>query len=99
MAGTYGKGVFVSTDKGVSWTSANAGVDTLKAQHLAIAPDGDVYLGTETGVFRSTDDGALWTRISPNWNAAVHKVGVTHAGALFAATHRGVYRTTDKGGS
>jgi hypothetical protein len=99
LAASYGKGVYFSTDAGSTWSSSNQGVDTLKAQHLAIAPDGDIYLATETGVFRSTNNGALWSRVSPNWNAAVHKVGVTHAGTLFAIAHNGVYRTIDKGGT
>jgi photosystem II stability/assembly factor-like uncharacterized protein len=57
FAGTQGGGVFRSTDSGTTWARANVGLTDTNVRALAIAPDGDVFAGTFSGVFRSTDGG------------------------------------------
>jgi len=54
FAGTIGAGVFRSTDGGVEWTAINSGLDDLRVQVLALAPEpaSVLYAGTHTGISR-----------------------------------------------
>ncbi len=61
--GTYGAGVYRSTDQGASWTQQITGLDNTYIQSLAIDPqNGNIlYAGTYAGgVYKSTDAGANW---------------------------------------
>ncbi|NOT63532.1 MAG: hypothetical protein HOP19_25250, partial [Acidobacteria bacterium] len=64
FAGTYGDGVFRSTDGGVNWTAVNTGL-TNKSVWALTTIGTNVFAGTEGGgVFRSTDSGANWTEVN-----------------------------------
>jgi len=81
FAGTWGEGVFRSTDYGSSWTQMNTGLTTLDAVCFAstseVADTGgakrtNVFVGTWAGgVFRSTDFGATW---APAGTGGVYQV-------------------------
>lgn len=67
LAGSYGNGIFRSTDGGASWRSANNGLSA--AALRTIQPDtdhpGDLLCGCEPGRgFRSTDGGQSWTEMT-----------------------------------
>jgi hypothetical protein len=67
-AGTFGRGVFKSLDRGGTWAPTNAGLTDLSVNALTINAQtpGIVYAGTNTaGVFRSTNGGATWTPNNP----------------------------------
>jgi hypothetical protein len=89
FAGTYGGGVFHSTDNGTSWTAASAGLTNGDVRALAIS-ETDLFAGTYGGgVFHSTDNGTSWTVASAGLaNTNVQALGVsgTH---LFAGTSGG----------
>ena len=56
-AGTYGAGVYASTDGGTTWTPMNTGLTCNKVLSLALRPGAEntIYAGTEGGsVFRTT---------------------------------------------
>jgi photosystem II stability/assembly factor-like uncharacterized protein len=60
-AGTCG-GVFLSTDKGNSWTEKNIGLTYTSVQAIAII-DTNIFVGTHLGgVFLSMDLGGSWAR-------------------------------------
>ncbi|MFA4932579.1 MAG: stalk domain-containing protein [Caldisericia bacterium] len=67
FAGTD-RGLFRSTDRGVTWEQYGTGIKTsssttLKVLALAAARDGSrLYAGTSAGAFRSTDGGATWSQ-------------------------------------
>jgi hypothetical protein len=67
FAGTD-RGLFRSTDRGVTWEQYGTGIKTsssttLKVLALAAARDGSrFYAGTSAGVFQSTDGGAEWSQ-------------------------------------
>ena len=66
-AGARYGGVFKSTDRGISWTAASAGLTDFDILTLAVDPTraDRVYAGTrQGGLFRSTDGGASWTAIN-----------------------------------
>ena len=53
-------GMNVSTDGGLTWT--NHYVPNFQHAHsLTFFPNGELFAGTENGVFKSTDDGATWS--------------------------------------
>ena len=56
-------GVFVSTDEGVSWNSANQNINPLSCNAFAISGT-TLFLGASAGLFRTTGRGAGWTNIS-----------------------------------
>jgi photosystem II stability/assembly factor-like uncharacterized protein len=54
-AGTYGEGVFRSTNQGASWEAMNNGLTDLQIQDIAIRSDGRIFIATfNEGVFYST---------------------------------------------
>src|SRR5439155_26956280 len=109
--GTFGDGVFHSTDNGTSWTAANAGLS--KGDVYALASVG-TYLfagtvvssdGTGGGVYRSTDDGASWSQVNSGitnvYVDALAVIGTTlYAGSqALSDLDGGVFRSTDSGKS
>lgn len=107
-AGTWGQGVYRSTDHGATWLTATAGL-TLPmyiSGGLAVNPvtpttlfAGD-YFGALSGVgiYRSLDGGASWTvslRDTSVETLLVHPLSPT---LVFAGTaDRGLYRSADNG--
>ena len=67
LAGSYGNGMFRSTDDGETWASANDGLTS--SAFRTIGPDphqpGAILAGTEPGrIYRSHDDGSSWAELS-----------------------------------
>ncbi len=51
-AATEGEGVFVSRDRGESWTTMNEGLTTLDTYGIAVDPSGSaLHVRTDRGVF------------------------------------------------
>ena len=99
-AGTHGsKGVYKSTTNGDSWTEENTGLPFLTyTRSLAVNQDGDMFAGTENGVFRMVKNSGNWSDIYSNnglGNWYVRSVVVTASGHVLAGTWgSGIYRTT-----
>lgn len=95
FAATSGKGIFVSTNEGLSWEQAISGLTDLDVRCLATRGSA-LYAGTGGGqVFRSTDAGRTWTATSLA-SKFVYAL-VTNATVLFAGTDQGVFQSTDDG--
>ncbi len=67
LAGSYGNGMFRSTDSGVTWEPANEGFTS--SAFRTIGPDphqsGAILAGTEPGrIYRSTDGGQSWSELT-----------------------------------
>jgi photosystem II stability/assembly factor-like uncharacterized protein len=60
FAGTFEKGVYISTDKGATWQESNNGLKCLDVRTFAIQEDGNIYAGTTKGLYKSTDLGRSW---------------------------------------
>ena len=63
-AGTWGGGVFKSTNGGGNWSAVNTGLTNTTVRALAIDPvtPATLYAGTDGGgVFKSTNGGANWS--------------------------------------
>jgi photosystem II stability/assembly factor-like uncharacterized protein len=92
-AGTFGGGVFKSTDGGATWQKSNSGLIDLYIQSMAIDPKNPstVYAGMyKYGVYKSTDSGLNWSPTGPglNQDAVVYDLQVDpqNPNILYAGT-------------
>lgn len=100
---TSGAGVFRSEDLGASWTAANAGLDGLDVQGLAVAPNDDRLHAQVRGkgLYRSFDGARGWERVDngpAGVMSALASVNLpTGMGGIFlyAATDQGLVRGPD----
>lgn len=98
FAGTYGNGVYISTDKGNSWKQTN--LKTSWVNCLIINANGTIFAGTDNGgIFRSTDNGSTWVQCNKNitwpW---VYSFAINPQGYIYAGTYKaGLYYSTDNG--
>ena len=106
FAGTYGSGVFLSTNDGTSWTDVNSGLPTntnvssfaVSGTNLFAGAFEDQNLGRPGGVFLSTDNGGNWTAVGNGLtNINVRALAISDTN-LFAGTGGGgVFRSTNNG--
>lgn len=64
IAGTSGKGVFVSKDNGTSWQPANNGLPMTTVVVKFASLETTLYAATFAGVYRSTNDALSWEILS-----------------------------------
>jgi len=91
-------GLYVSTDRGVTWTH-RGWREYLRMFYTEAGQDGTIWSACGNGVLRSTDNGTTW-RVTTGWDVTeVVKVHVSPADprTVFAATAYGVIRSTDRG--
>jgi photosystem II stability/assembly factor-like uncharacterized protein len=103
IAGTYGDGVFLSTDSGTTWSVANTGLPNRIVYTFVVfgtSSSAMVFAGTDSGFFRSTDNGTSWAPVNTGLaNTDVHSL-LVFGSNIFAAGGRGiVYRSTNNGES
>ncbi|MBL8039631.1 MAG: hypothetical protein JNN16_19235 [Nitrospira sp.] len=92
-AGSFGHGIFRSTDRGSTWVRVGGGVTDPFILSLSSTKDGQVYAGTfRGGVFRSRDDGNSWQPVSTGLKRLEVKALLAVDQELFAGTGDGVYR-------
>ncbi len=97
---TPSAGLFVSTDKGMTWQH-RGWRDYIRNFYSEEGSDGTVWSACGNGVLRSTDAGKTW-RITTGWEVTeVLKVKAAETEPLivFASTAYGIIRSTDKGAS
>ncbi len=97
------QGIFLSTDRGTSWTPALT-ADAAKAlpgegDYLTIAADGKrVFIGRREGIAVSEDDGATWHSLSfPAGLTALATLALTPDGTLWSGGREGVFYSQDHG--
>jgi len=95
--GTWGSGVFLSTDNGARWNGANNGLTRPNVNALTTIGT-NLFAGTnDGGVFLSTDNGAHWTPARVGLPSAVYALAAIGT-SLFAGTWgQGVFMSTDNG--
>lgn len=69
VLGTYGQGLYITTDSGATWQPANTGLTDIYVLSAAFSPsyasDHTLFAGTHgKGIFFSTDSGAHWNPLN-----------------------------------
>jgi len=97
FAGTFGGGVFLSTDDGSNWSSASNNLNG-NVYSLAVFGGND-FAGTDNFTYKTTNNGSYWTQIdsglSSNWSPALYVYGSN----LYSAGSGGVYVINNNGSS
>jgi photosystem II stability/assembly factor-like uncharacterized protein len=111
FAGTGGRGVFLSTDKGTSWIAVNNGLTNdsifnsfrnLEIRSFATIGS-NIFAGTNGGgVFRSVNNGTSWSAVNSGITDSVIMTLAACNGCLFAGTpgglkKGGIFRSIDSG--
>jgi ligand-binding sensor domain-containing protein len=98
IAGTSGGGVFLSSNRGSTWSQHISGLTNLNVSALAIKGS-DLFVGTlGGGVFLSTNRGGTWAPMDSGLtNLSVSALAVSNS-YLFAATNGGgIFLSTNTG--
>ncbi len=99
FCGTWGKGLYMSTDGGEKWEEIWKPTQDPRITALCTSPnDKDVlWCGTENGIYRSPDLGQTWVKyLASRMTSIVHhptKPQTVYVGVLY----KGVYKTVDNG--
>jgi photosystem II stability/assembly factor-like uncharacterized protein len=106
-AGTWGQGVFKSTDGGASWSAASNGLtddSTLTIHTLTIDPvtPTTLYAGTSGSIFKSTDGGGNWSELTTGlpemYTASSLAIDPAKPTILYlGASSNGIFKSTDGG--
>ncbi|HUQ04276.1 MAG TPA: hypothetical protein VM261_17375 [Kofleriaceae bacterium] len=93
-------GFYVSTNNGVSYTRAAAGLDNEPIKDIAVHPTNSdmVYVPTRQGVYVTTNRGTTWARAG-NLTSETRCVAIngTNPQVVFACTNTDLQRSTDGG--
>ncbi|MFZ4741130.1 MAG: WD40/YVTN/BNR-like repeat-containing protein [Bacteroidales bacterium] len=96
FAGTYGSGVFMSTDNGASWIPKNTGLSDKNVWSISIK-DSLIYVGTEKGIFKSINNGETWV-VKNNGLTDKHIWAIaSNDNKIFIGTLNGVFLSTNQG--
>ncbi len=97
-AGTWGLGIFKSTDNGTTWVESNNGLNSLAVHALTVNSANDIFVGTFGGGISKTHDGAAnWLPINGTYSY-IWALGVNSDDMLFAGTYsNGLYTSQDNG--
>ena len=105
LAGTWGAGIFRSTNRGNTWTPVNTGLAYEPGEgfvHVEVfAQKGEtLYVGTQNGLYASTDGGNRWHPVS-NFRKRESISGIVVIGdRIYVGTlNTGVWYSDDDGGS
>lgn len=95
--GTLGHRLFVSKDAGMIWTHVRS--DSMCDYIFSLAyAGGNVFAGTDCGVFRSTDQGTSWWNVSKaDVAGGSFALATSRTGIIYNGTNFGVYRSEDAG--
>jgi photosystem II stability/assembly factor-like uncharacterized protein len=89
VAGTYGSGIFISEDHGLTWSAASNGLEDLNV--ISLAADGQkLFAGTESGgVFVSANQGLNWVQSNEGLSANNLTALTTYNNILYAGFSNG----------
>lgn len=101
FAGTFGRGIYTSTDNGNQWIPI--GPKNNYIWSMSLDSSGGIYAGTwftygkgYSGVLATFDNGKTWEQRGLS-QQGIYSLVFSENGFLFAATDEGIYRSSDKG--
>lgn len=91
--------VFLTTNRGTSWTNASGNLPDIPANAGVVNPanQNNLIIGTDLGIFETTDGGSTWAQQNTGLaNVPIADLDLrTSDNILFAATHgRGMFKTS-----
>ena len=99
FAGTFGAGIYLSSDTGKTWTPANSGLTRGNITALSISGS-SVFAGTDGGgIFLSTNNGGSWTAVNSSVTAAYVNAFAFSGGDVYAGTSGGFFLSANNGTS
>jgi ligand-binding sensor domain-containing protein len=93
VAGTFGGGIYSTSDDNFEWTQRNTGLQNTNVNALAVS-DTNLFAGTFGGVYRSINNGITWTSTGLSFNNLVRALAV-NGKTLLAGTPAGAYLSDD----
>ncbi len=105
LAGTWGAGIFRSTNRGNTWTPVNTGLAYEPGEGFVyvevFAQKGEVlYVGTQNGLYASTDGGNRWHPVSNfRKSESISSIAVIGDRIYVGTLNTGVWYSDDDGGS
>jgi photosystem II stability/assembly factor-like uncharacterized protein len=92
---TWGMGILVSDNGGLTWESSNTGISTSYINSLSIdlLNPATIYSGTESGAYVSFDSGGHWHPINDGLLGVdvVYSIVIDSQGSVYAATPYGIF--------
>jgi photosystem II stability/assembly factor-like uncharacterized protein len=95
LAGTTGKGIFVSADGGEHWHPSSSALTNLTVRCFYTS-NGMLLAGTDHGVFASWDETHSWKRVTGDLQ--INTIA-SNGDRLYVATQRGLMFSADQGDS
>ena len=86
---TRWSGVFLSTNRGTSWTAVNNGLPPLASANTLAVSGTNLFAGTDGGVFLSTNNGTSWSPANGGFTPATVSSFAASGENLFAGTSGG----------
>lgn len=96
FAGTE-NGIYLSTDKGHSWSPAKNGFSTGTIINAFLIVGNDILAATNEGLFKSSNNGVLWERIDKDFTNWAVKALINVGTTIFAGTNDGMFISSDLG--
>jgi photosystem II stability/assembly factor-like uncharacterized protein len=94
--GTYGSGVYYSTDNGSAWVQTIQGIVEGRINTLAVTLNNYVFAATDRALYRSTDNGTSWMTIAFE-GVAVYSLAIDTANRIFVSAQNTIQVSTDNG--
>ena len=96
-AGTYGSGIFKSTDNGITWQAKNNGLRNFEIESFQVKNDA-IFASTHEGIFKSTNGGDLWEIVFPiKLVYSMTQINGVLFGGICSCSGGGIVRSTDDG--
>ncbi|MGA9365814.1 MAG: T9SS type A sorting domain-containing protein [Bacteroidota bacterium] len=96
----YFRGVYRSTDKGITWTASNSTWQGVSISHMIYSPKSRaLFLASQSGIYRSIDSGETWEQINDGLQASTVNCFWVHndGSILVTTTYNGVFKSTNFG--
>lgn len=98
VAGTLAQGVFLSADRGASWTPTTPiGAGRISALAQDASNPSLIYAGTEAGLYLSRDAGKSWVKANGIPDAEVADIKLDARRVFVAVRGASVFRSEDQG--
>ncbi len=99
FSGTYGNGIFISTDNGLSWNKKSEGLTNYFVKTIDKLGS-QVYVGTEHGdIYLSSNNGMTWQSANtgtPSYNS-INDISIKDSSVVFATTTQNLLYSSNSG--